>query len=64
MKKERGVLYRRHEWIDAGLVSIEEAMNFLENTGTIPKDINMDKPQGKHQEAFVLLWHAYLRLTE
>jgi len=64
MKKERGVLMNKHEWIEAALGSIEEAMNYLERTGAIPKDMNMDKPQGKNEEAFVHLWNAYLRLTE
>ena len=64
MKKERGVLMNKHEWTEHSLTSIEEAMTFLERTGAIPKDMNMNKPQGKQEEAFVHLWNAYLRLTE
>lgn len=64
MKKERGVLMNKHSWIEATLGDIEEAMNDLEKAGAIPKDMNMDKPQNKYEEAFAHLWHAYLRLSE
>ena len=64
MKKERGVLMNKQNWIEVTLGDIEEAMNDLERTGAIPKDMNMDKPQNKYEEAFVHLWNAYLRLSE
>tara|TARA_R100001079_G_scaffold92707_1_gene55353 strand:- start:101 stop:310 length:210 start_codon:yes stop_codon:yes gene_type:complete len=64
MKKERDALAEKHDGIEIGLGEIAEAMNTLELYKLVNKDVNLEKPQNKYEEAFVHLWHAYLRLSE
>jgi len=64
MKKERDVLSNRHEAIELAMAEIEMAMDTIESHKLLCAKMELDKPQNKYEEAFVLLWNAYLKLTE
>jgi len=64
MKKERETLIDKINVIDCTLDTIRDAMNTLEDCKIICPKMDMDKPQNNYEEAFVHLWHAFLRLSE
>ena len=64
MKKERDVLSNRHEAIELAMNEIEMAMDTLQDNKLLGPKMDINSPTNKYEEAFVLLWNAYLKLTE
>jgi len=64
MKKEREALADKQSGIEIALSEVREAMDTMESFKLVNKDVNLEKPRDKYEEAYVHLWHAYLRLTE